>query len=506
MSTTPAAYFINTDAGSLGDTSPHDDWMALGHAFAGGADSYGRNLGKLRPGDLLLMWANTVGVVAVGRVAEKWDGIKHIDDAWIYVEPYPDAGQEYRIAVDWFLDLRQAPLRTADIKARGIQNTNPRGPLSRIRNVGAVIGTVDALKLLPPTTPPTRPGRQAFADALIRLSDQVHDNHKAVVAALHQLPGHEGTIGDVARVLGWASPSTVNLRFGELGRRLGKEVGQDPELRRTGTPQWWNILAEGMPSSRGFLWTLHPDVVGALRDAGWVNASFALADEVAPEEVYVEGAVTTVRVNAYERSTEARNACLRAHGTRCTVCEVDMGERYGTIGDGFIHVHHLRPLATVGGDYKVDPVEDLRPVCPNCHAMLHRPSALLSIEDLRAILQARKRSSRHQMNDTMDAVTELLHAHDLDDRFVEDRAYGDGGTDMLFARLHRAAMNHVEDGSATGSRYGIWAMTCRDHLEAAKAASTLGDRQTAEQILHRVANGLAAFAAIQALMDPPSEA
>lgn len=45
---------------------------------------------------------------------------------------------------------------------------------------------------------------------------------------------------------------------------------------------------------------------------------------------------------------------------------------YGEIGEGFIHVHHLTPIHQIGKEYKVNYKEDLAPVCPNCHAMLHR--------------------------------------------------------------------------------------------------------------------------------------
>ena len=45
---------------------------------------------------------------------------------------------------------------------------------------------------------------------------------------------------------------------------------------------------------------------------------------------------------------------------------------YGEIGKDFIHVHHLIPLNEIGKEYIVDYKNDLIPVCPNCHAMLHR--------------------------------------------------------------------------------------------------------------------------------------
>jgi len=111
-------------------------------------------------------------------------------------------------------------------------------------------------------------------------------------------------------------------------------------------------------------------------------------DDLEPGKNYVEGAKKQVRVNAFERNPKARTACLKHHGFNCAVCSFNFELRYGPIGKEFIHVHHLKPLALTDGEYKLDPVTDLRPVCPNCHAMLHRGNPVLSIEELHAILTA----------------------------------------------------------------------------------------------------------------------
>ncbi|WP_342051567.1 MULTISPECIES: HNH endonuclease [unclassified Cupriavidus] len=97
----------------------------------------------------------------------------------------------------------------------------------------------------------------------------------------------------------------------------------------------------------------------------------------------VEGAVKQVFVNQYERNSKARNACIRHWGTSCYVCRFDFLKSYGEMGRGFIHVHHLTELASVRQEYEVDPKKDLRPVCPNCHAMLHTRRPALDIEELR---------------------------------------------------------------------------------------------------------------------------
>lgn len=86
----------------------------------------------------------------------------------------------------------------------------------------------------------------------------------------------------------------------------------------------------------------------------------------------LEGSVQQVLVNKYERSSIARQKCIEYNGLKCSVCEFDFEKEYGEIGKGFIHIHHIIPLNEIGKEYVVNYKKDLIPVCPNCHAMLHR--------------------------------------------------------------------------------------------------------------------------------------
>ncbi|MGD1861763.1 MAG: HNH endonuclease [Leptolyngbyaceae cyanobacterium] len=95
-------------------------------------------------------------------------------------------------------------------------------------------------------------------------------------------------------------------------------------------------------------------------------------------------------VNVYERNAKARKRCVEYYGARCFVCGFDFGNVYGELGDGFIHIHHLRPLSEIKQKYQVDPINDLRPICPNCHAMIHRRTPSLGIEELQAVLDSAK--------------------------------------------------------------------------------------------------------------------
>ncbi|WLR60154.1 DUF3427 domain-containing protein [Guptibacillus hwajinpoensis] len=110
-----------------------------------------------------------------------------------------------------------------------------------------------------------------------------------------------------------------------------------------------------------------------------------------PEEIknpssYIEGTTKKISVNVYERNPIARKKCIDHYGCICAICNFSFNKTFGNIGEGFIHVHHLVELSEVGREYKVDPIKDLRPVCPNCHAMLHKRKPTYSINELKSII------------------------------------------------------------------------------------------------------------------------
>ncbi len=109
---------------------------------------------------------------------------------------------------------------------------------------------------------------------------------------------------------------------------------------------------------------------------------------------YSEGKARTVTLTKYERNTEARNKCIEHWGTSCCVCAFSFERHYGSYGWNFIHVHHLVPLSSIKKTYCLDPIKDLRPVCPNCHAMIHKnTSDQLSIPQLKSLLRAAAKNS-----------------------------------------------------------------------------------------------------------------
>ena len=146
---------------------------------------------------------------------------------------------------------------------------------------------------------------------------------------------------------------------------------------------------EDLHQGRGYDSDTAPDNWKSWVDTGVFHKPediYFLPEELDKQEAnrYIEGATKEILVNAYERSPAARAECIKTFGCKCYVCGFDFGEFYGSEYVGMIHVHHVKPLHEINEQYVVCPETDLRPVCPNCHMLLHSNVAkCLSIDELR---------------------------------------------------------------------------------------------------------------------------
>lgn len=114
-----------------------------------------------------------------------------------------------------------------------------------------------------------------------------------------------------------------------------------------------------------------------------------LPTEMVESLLLPEGSILKRHVNSYERNPQAREKCIEYHGCQCQICGFDFEAVYGPTGKDVIEVHHVVPLSKIKKGYEVNPVNDLLPVCPNCHTILHRKGEgeVFSPEEVREMIK-----------------------------------------------------------------------------------------------------------------------
>jgi len=196
-------------------------------------------------------------------------------------------------------------------------------------------------------------------------------------------PDHTITARHLARALGFANWNAVNLHYGKFAGKLCNELNVTPTTKLAVLVEFFKA-----PGSEYEL-CLRPSVIEALSELGIEGqGTWSFQEELSIEEPLVEGASFTVQVSAFERNPVARQKCIAHHGTSCSVCGFNFGATYGGSAEAYIHAHHLKPLASIGEEYVIDPIKDLRPVCANCHAVIHLRQPPYSIEEVKGMLHS----------------------------------------------------------------------------------------------------------------------
>lgn len=235
--------------------------------------------------------------------------------------------------------------------------------------------------------------REEYKHALTTIHSQMSERDFDMLQAQYDAPERTVSAPQLATSIGLSHYQPINRFYGSLGRRLAPYLGPPPHrFARDNSPAWFSYLSTWRLGEQGYLWIMWPTLALALEELGFVNkADFVLPEEVSITATYYEGAVRHLTVNAYERNPAARRRCIAHYGPSCYACGFDFAATYGEVGAGYIHVHHLRQLADIDAQYEVNPITDLRPLCPNCHAIIHRRTPPYTIEEVQAMLEAARR-------------------------------------------------------------------------------------------------------------------
>lgn len=222
---------------------------------------------------------------------------------------------------------------------------------------------------------------------IITNSEITTDYDLSIFQALYSFEYHQAYASQIGLILGHSGKtpqSPINLEIGKYAKRIAHHFDIEFTKRENQKFKYWDLFFNGWDEGSFFMWQLKPEIIEAL-EKNKLTGIELITEEISIEESegLHEGAKKTIIINAYERNPKARSLCLKHWGTKCTICGFDFEKVYGKIGQGFIHVHHLIPISQIGKSYQIDPIKDLRPVCPNCHAMIHLKKPPMNIDEIK---------------------------------------------------------------------------------------------------------------------------
>lgn len=111
------------------------------------------------------------------------------------------------------------------------------------------------------------------------------------------------------------------------------------------------------------------------------------------ERALTEGEKRHVEFEQAHRNPALRQACIDKYGYQCQCCGMNFAELYGEeLGSNFIEVHHLKMISTFDESRPEDFLENLVPLCSNCHSMIHHgKDGPLTLAELREAYKGEKR-------------------------------------------------------------------------------------------------------------------
>jgi len=230
--------------------------------------------------------------------------------------------------------------------------------------------------------------RYVAADYIAALKQIEFSLHQIRLLQTHySAPRRTLTATQMARAMGYKSYTASNLHYGHIGKMVGQRLVPSflPE-------QTVFVLVTFAKPGKEWLWTMRPAFAKALEQLKLVSPEPVITQSSSDIATlrFLEGHPNTITATRYERNSRAREECLLHYGPICSVCGINLAEKYGDIAQGYVHVHHLAQLADINEEYKVDPITDLRPVCPNCHAVIHMRNPPFTIEEVKKFIADKK--------------------------------------------------------------------------------------------------------------------
>lgn len=221
-----------------------------------------------------------------------------------------------------------------------------------------------------------------------------------VLRVLYYFPESSATAKELAKALNYTGYHAANLRVGTIGRMLSNYVKVALRERDNGKgikPAYYELVGKYYKNEG---WVMWPELRAALEELNLVSneQNSEVGMERLPTEIqsyeegkfFMEGKLLKIYVNRFERNLKARLSCINHFGANCYACGFDFEKVYGELASGFIHVHHKKPINEIKKEYEIDAINDLVPLCPNCHSVVHLTNPPLTIDELKTLIKKNK--------------------------------------------------------------------------------------------------------------------
>ena len=117
-----------------------------------------------------------------------------------------------------------------------------------------------------------------------------------------------------------------------------------------------------------------------------IQPTFELPQEAAHES-NMQTALDTAQSDM-DYKERLKKECLDYYGAICDICGFDFGYTYGEAYESCIQVHNHKHVEGEEILETTHPIEDLIPVCHNCHCVIHSTTPPISVDDMRKMVKA----------------------------------------------------------------------------------------------------------------------
>ena len=189
-----------------------------------------------------------------------------------------------------------------------------------------------------------------------------------------------------------------DTKFSQKVRNLTSHntlVNRGYAVRADGRNQPYRITHEGRVAYLRHQEALRSSSEYSLEDAEDVLRNIAEDKEIVViDDVVIREGQLGTRTSEYRvRSQRLRDAAVDYYSDSgripCHACEFDFSSAYDVIGQGYVQIHHLIPVSFLSGEPLdlEEALANVRPLCANCHQMVHTKRPPLPIEEIKSRLR-----------------------------------------------------------------------------------------------------------------------